>query len=522
VYSLSETGSVGAVGQLALLKVKVRSGSALKEIEKAFDTAAKALGLPRNEIEELGVPTCGLESVGRRTEEFGGYRAEINVTGSDAAVRWYDPKGKLLKSAPTAVRKEFAEEHQDWQQDLKDLKGMLLAQRDRIDSLLLERKIWRLADWRERYLDHPLVGSIARRLIWCVDGVAFVAPEGQATDVAGDGVALNDDGVVTLWSAVGRPVEEVLAWRRCIEELRIVQPFRQAHREVYVLTGAERSTRVYSNRFAGHILRQHQFHALCGARRWRNKLRLMVDDDYPPAVRELPEWGLRAEFWIEGLGTVYGVDTNEAAAYLRVSTDQVRFYRMEAASHRAGSLGGGYWAVDPGRALDERDEPVPIEDVPALVFSEVMRDVDLFVSVASVGMDPSWADGGPDGRYVDYWRQVSFGELSGSAAARRDFVTDLLPRLKIAKQCEVTDRFLIVRGELRTYKIHFGSGNVLMGPNDQYLCIVPEPRGSGAEDGVYLPFEGDWTLSVILSKAFLLARDTEIADPVIRQQIESR
>ena len=33
------------------------------------------------------------------------------------------------------------------------------------------------------------------------------------------------------------------------------------------------------------------------------------------------------------------------------------------------------------------------------------------------------------------------------------------------------------KGDLRTYKIHLGSGNILMSPNDQYLCIVPG-RGS--------------------------------------------
>ncbi|GAB3900473.1 hypothetical protein GCM10027612_62190 [Microbispora bryophytorum subsp. camponoti] len=74
----------------------------------------------------------------------------------------------------------------------------------------------------------------------------------------------------------------------------------------------------------------------------------------------------------------------------------------------------------------------------------------------------------------------------------------------------------MVRGDLRTYKIHLGSGNILMEPNDAYLCIVP--RGSG--DRVFLPFEEDGgMLSVIVSKAFLLAADTEITDATITHQI---
>ena len=45
----------------------------------------------------------------------------------------------------------------------KDIGAMLPAQRDRIDGLFLEDKSWALPTWRERYLDHPLVGVIARR-----------------------------------------------------------------------------------------------------------------------------------------------------------------------------------------------------------------------------------------------------------------------------------------------------------------------------------------------------------------------
>ena len=55
-----------------------------------------------------------------------------------------------------------------------------------------------------------------------------------------------------------------------------------------------------------------------------------------------------------------------------------------------------------------------------------------------------------------------------------------------------------------------------MEDGSQYLCIVP---GAGAPAGVVLPFEGDGVLSLVLSKAFLLARDDRIQDPSIRSQI---
>jgi replication-associated recombination protein RarA len=83
VYALSEMGSPEAVGHLAMLKVRVKFGSAQKEIEKAFDTAAEALSLPRDQIEEMAVPSYGLEAVGLRRETFadGEYTAELRVDG---------------------------------------------------------------------------------------------------------------------------------------------------------------------------------------------------------------------------------------------------------------------------------------------------------------------------------------------------------------------------------------------------------------------------------------------------------
>lgn len=522
VCALSEMGTPDAVGQLAMLKVRVKFGTAQKEIEKAFTTAAEALGLPRDQIEEMGIPSYGLEEVGRRGESFGDYRAELVVNGSDAALSWFDAKGKPLKSVPARVKSDHKDELKELQEALRDIQAMLPAQRDRIDAMFLQQKTWPIADWRDRYLDHPLVGTIARRLIWCLDGTPALFVDGTATDAGGRAIEHGQTAEITLWHPVGRGIEEITAWRRRLEELGITQPFKQAHREVYLLTDAERRTGTYSNRFAAHIIRQHQFNALCASRGWKNKLRLMVDDTYPPAARELPQWGLRAEFWVEGVGEDYGTDTNESGVYLRLATDQVRFYRAEAAQNWVHAGGGGYTSAAHGPGEGRINEPISLEEVPPLVFSEIMRDVDLFVGVASVGNDPTWQDGGPEGRYREYWQSYAFGDLSGTASARKQVLERLVPRLKIADRCSFTDRFLVVRGEKRTYKIHLGSGNILMEPNDEYLCIVPDSRSRPNSGDLFLPFEGDGTLSIIISKALLLADDAKIKDPTITRQIDRR
>ncbi|MFY1691884.1 DUF4132 domain-containing protein [Plantactinospora sp. WMMB782] len=515
VYALSRIPTGEALAQIARLAARVTYKGTAKELNAALDARAVALGLTRDEVEELAVPAYGLTEVGRRVEQFGAASATLDVSAGAVTVTWRNSAGKVVRSIPAAVRSEHPETLAEFRAAVKDVEKMLSAQAERLDRQLLAQRVWPFDAWRARYLDHPLVGTLARRLIWLVDDVPCGYADGTLRTAEGKEIAAGT--TVRLWHPIGRDVSEVLAWRGWLETNRVTQPFKQAHREVYLLTAAEERTRVYSNRYAAHILRQHQFHALAAVRGWRNKLRMMVDDSYEPATRELPQWGLRAEFWIEGIGEDWDADTTESGAYLRLATDQVRFYPLTAPVHYAHAGGGGYeqW-VDQGA---QPTEPVPLAEIPPLVLSEILRDVDLFVGVASVGNDPTWQDGGPGGRFREYWASYSFGELSGTAQTRREMLERLVPRLAVADRAKVDGRFLVVRGDLRTYKIHLGSGNILMSPNDQYLCIVPKQAAGSSGKDVFLPFEGDRVLAVILSKALMLAKDTAITDPTITQQI---
>lgn len=514
-----ETMRDAALGQLARLKARVTFKTTLKAIEKALDAAAAAAGISRDDLEELGVPAFGFVD-GVLEASLGNAACTLTVDGHRIVIRWTNASGRVVKSPPAEARQDYPEQVKDLKRIAKDAEGVLLAGRSRFDNLYLSDKTWRFADWRERFLHHGLLCSIARRLIWQVNDQAVMFVDGQPCCVDHEPIDPSEDDPVCLWHPVGRPLDEIRMWRHYLEESRITQPFKQAHREVYLLTDAERHTNTYSNRFAAHILKQHQFNALCAARGWHNKLRLMVDDSYPPAHKLIPSHGLRAEFWVEGGGDTFGVDTNESGTYLYLATDQVRFYRAQAAPTEAHAGGGGYYhqAMDEGE--DDVNAPIPMDQIPALVLSEVLRDVDLFVGVASVGNDPTWADGGPQGRYQTYWHSFSFGDLSATAVTRKAQLERLIPRLKIADQCAFDEKFLIVRGSIRTYRIHMGSGNILMEPNDEYLCIVPGMFGrNNLKESVFLPFEGDTTLSIILSKVLLLAADDQIKDPSIRGQI---
>ena len=145
---------------------------------------------------------------------------------------------------------------------------IIVAQAPFESTMFLLQKTWEIDTWRERYLDHPLIGTIARRLVWTIDGSPALFVDGKATDARGSEFLPTNNAKVALWHPVGRTIEEIIAWRQRLEELAISQPFKQAHREVYLLTDAERRTDTYSNRFAAHIIRQHQFNALCAARGW--------------------------------------------------------------------------------------------------------------------------------------------------------------------------------------------------------------------------------------------------------------
>lgn len=498
LFSLSELPGLAPVAQLSRLKLKVKYAVALRLIDTALQEAATRLGMTSEELEEIAVPTYGLNEHGILREEFGDWIAEVKITGThDTELAWIKQDGKTQKSTPAEIKEPFADDLKELKRSVQDIEKMLPAQRDRIERLLLSERQWEFGKWRERYLDHPLLRQIARRLIWHFQSgkceVLGIWHAENLIDVEDRPIDwLTNETQVRLWHPLGCAVETVAAWRHWLESHQVTQPFKQAHREIYVLTDAEITTDTYSNRFAGHIIRQHQFAALARQRGWQYTLQGNFDSHNTPTL-SLPRWDLTAEFWVDGAGD--NESTSDSGIFLHLSTDQVRF--RDAAGPRR------------------------LAEVPALLFSEVMRDVDLFVGVCSIGNDPTWQDRGDTGRYGPYWQVFSFGELSASAQTRREVLERLVPRLKIASRCSFDKKSLIVRGDLRTYKIHLGSANIMMEPNDQYLCIVPDRGGAAARgEPVFLPFEGDSTLAVILSKAFMLANDSKIKDPTIVRQIQ--
>ena len=482
-----------AIAELVRINTRVKYNSVRDRIAKYLANLAEAAGVTPADLEEAALPTFGLDNCGRDEVKFGDAVARLSIDDSGVALSWTGATGRPVKAAPASVRRDNGQALAELKQRVKDIDAARSTQIIRLEASWIEDRNWTLNVWKERYLDHPVRRALTRGLIWQLvakdDAFTFMPSEDGFFLSSGEPVSLPLKGMIRLWHPLNSKAEEVLAWRARILEQEMTQPIKQAHREVYVVTDAERSTETYSNRFAAHILRQHQFRALCHARGWKYELQGAWDSWNLP-TRTIQHHDLSIEFDVD---QVEEEELSENGVALHIATDQVRFIR------------GDGTRVKP-------------EDLAPVLFSELMRDVDLFVAVTSVANDPDWADGGPNGRYEVYWREHAFGDLSETAKTRRELVAQLVPKLTIADRLRVTDKYLEVRGNVNSYRIHLGSTNIMMVPENRYLCIVRGHQHRGTSK-LQLPFTGDTHLSVILSKAFLLAADDKIKDKTILSQM---
>jgi hypothetical protein len=483
-----------AIAELVRLKSRLKYASAKSILERQLVEIATEQGVTVSDLEEGSLPTYDLDGEGKLEVLFGDIKAVIAVSEDGAKLEWIDSKGKIRAGPTAAIKSGHTLDLKSLKQKAKDVAAAHAGQVAMIEDGWIAGRSWPLPVWRRRFLDHPLREPIVRALIWRIDtgGKTLAAMPGKDgwRNASGEPVDLPADSTIALWHPLDSDPDDVISWRRYIVERGFTQPIKQAHREIYVLTNAELRTETYSNRFAAHILRQHQFRSLCHARGWSYQFQGGWDSFNIP-VRRLERRDLMVEYHVDGLG---GDDMGQSGVFLHVSTDQVRFSRLSG-------------------------QRINLIDVPPIIFSELMRDVDLFVAVCSVANDPDWVDGGPQGRYGDYWTAQAFGDLGETAKTRRDLIALIAPRLAIADQLSIDGNFLNVRGVRQEYRIHLGSSNIQILPSNRYLCIVRDAAPKGEKTDVRLPFAGDSLLAMILSKAFMLAADDRITDPSILRQL---
>ena len=365
--------------------------------------------------------------------------------------------GKELKSVPARLKKHPAI------QRLTEAKKQLTEQARRCRRFLEEAMTDGIALTGEE-IRRLRVNQVIRPM---VDSLVVMTGTDSFGLPCDGGLMLTDGSVTPLADCTSLRIAHPFhlycsgvwpAWQKYIFSQRIKQPFKQVFRELYVKTEDEAGSD-HTLRYAGHQVQPRKAVAALRTRRWSAST----------------EEGLQKVFYRDNLIAILEAkaDWFTPSDIEAPTLESIRFFER---------LSG---------------QTVPIGKVPEVLFSEVMRDVDLAVSVAFVGgVDP----------------EASHSTIE-MRAALLEFV---LPMFGITN-VRIDRRHAIIQGKLSTYTVHLGSGIVHQqgGAMLQITAVHSQHRGK-----LFLPFaDDDPQTAEILTKVLFLAEDSRIRDPKILEQI---
>ena len=327
---LGRCGDADAIAALVRLRRATRDRGDLKQISAALTEAAKRTGVSASELAEQTVADGELDAQRRRRFDVGDSIAVLALdTVGRVSVHW-EFNGTRATRVPAQLTADHKPDIAKVRRAAADLKNLVAGERSRLEDLLIGDREWSLEVWRHRYLNHPITSSRARRLIWTVitaDRTYGALPNDGGEFMLADGttIGLAADTRIRCWHPVHAEPAEIQAWRGYIMEHELQQPFKQAFREVYLLTPAEQKTGTYSNRFASHVLRYQQTYALMKERRWGSNYLGDWNSGYSgEAKRDFEPYGLRAVFYHQQ------VDAEGEHRVEYCTTDQVRSSRARA------------------------------------------------------------------------------------------------------------------------------------------------------------------------------------------------
>jgi len=367
-------------------------------------------------------------------------------------------KGKPVHSIPGALTSKQIVELQERK---KQLTRSQASMRRGLEDMMCRGDSFTAAELVQ-LMNHPLLAPMLGRLVVVGDGVVgYPEKMGRALrDHAGKLEPVKNSESLRL----AHPHDLAISahwhlWQRDCFQRELVQPFKQVFRELYVVTAAEKKDAVQSRRYAGQQIQPRQAMALWASRGWsaggeEGTSKTFHDTGITAHVQFLFTMGTAAE--VEGW-------TIETVAF-----------------HRVQDMG-----------------PMKLISVPPRLFSEIMRDMDLVVSVAHRGgVDP---------------------EASASTVEMRSSLLRELCQLLHLKNVRQKKQHVLIDGQRSQYSVHLGSGGVQRLPGGA-LSILPvhaQHRGR-----LFLPFaDDDPKTAEILSKVLLLARDQDIQDPGILEQL---
>ncbi|WP_125720216.1 DUF4132 domain-containing protein [Flavobacterium ustbae] len=314
----------------------------------------------------------------------------------------------------------------------------------------------------QNLFEHPIISKHLEKLVFISNDnqIGFYV-DGNLISAQGEMISLNENQTFRIAHCFDLHKNGVWTdFQSYCFDNKVQQPFKQIFRELYVPTPDELKEKSISRRYAGHQVQPTQTLALLKTRGWKV--------DY--------EEGLQKVFHKEGY--------------------QVKMYAMADWFSPADVESPTLETIEFHSLKDYKN--IAFEDVNPRIFSEVMRDIDLVVSVAHVGgVDP---------------------EASHSSIEMRAVLLRETLRLFKIKNVEITGNHAIIKGKMAEYSVHLGSAIVHQVPG-RYLSVLPihsQHRGR-----LFLPFADDDPKSAeVMSKVLLFAKDDEIQDPTILSQID--
>ncbi|MBD5137459.1 MAG: DUF4132 domain-containing protein [Lachnospiraceae bacterium] len=365
--------------------------------------------------------------------------------------------GKKLKSVPAKIKKN------EYVVSLTALKKSLTEQYRRT-KVLFEQSMEDVTEFTVDEIsmlrNNPVVFPIIRDLVFVNgDKIGFLSGN-DLTDYSGNVSVLNGDDKVV----VAHPIHlykdgHWTEYQKNLFDRKAVQPFKQVFRELYVKTEEEMGMN-HSLRYAGNQIQPAKTVACLKSRRW---------------VADIED-GLQKVYYKENIvARIYAMADWFSPADIEAPTLE--------------------WVEFSDRHTGKN---MTIKDIPDIIFSEVMRDVDLAVSVAHAGgVDP----------------ETSHSTMEMRAA----LLTFTLPLFKI-DNVNINGKHALVKGKFGEYSIHLGSG-VIHKQGGTMINVLPvhsQHRGK-----LFLPFaDDDPKTAEIISKVLLFADDGKIKDPSILKQIK--
>lgn len=365
--------------------------------------------------------------------------------------------GKVLKSIPAAIKKDayvlqVKEVH-------KKLKEQHLRTKQMLEQAMEDGTVFYFSELCT-LAKNPIAEPLIKKLVLVgEDGIGFLE-DGRLVDLEQQVIGNAENAPLRIAHCFD--LYRMGVWHEFQHYLfknGIKQPFKQVFRELYVKT-EEELEKEYSLRFAGNQIQPKKTIGCLKGRRWVL--------DY--------ENGLQKIYYQENIvATIYALADWFSPSDIEAPTlEWVCFYDRKTF-----------------RSLKLRE-------IPDIIFSEVMRDVDLAVSVAHAGgVDP---------------------ETSHSTVDMRKVIVELnLPLFKLTN-VSFEGSHAVIHGTRGNYTIHLGSGVIHQEAGAQIHVL---PVHSQSRGRLFLPFvDEDPKTAEIMSKIVLFAEDKKIKDPYVLSQLK--